>query len=117
MLRREINMGRQVLLVVTDDAVFRKTLKVFLEHRYELVTISSSVPYVSSFRGSADLILIDAGAARFFNEAEAFFLPRFPVASFWARARRLSLRFPILSPVTSATLSEVRLIRRFLLLR
>lgn len=70
-------MNGQVLLVVTDDAVFSETLKVFLEGRYELVTISSSVPYVSSFRGSVDLTLIDAGAARFFNEAEAFFSPAF----------------------------------------
>ena len=70
-------MSGQVLLVVTDDAVFSETLKVFLEGRYELVTISSSVPKASSFRGTADLALIDAGATRFLNEASAFFSPVF----------------------------------------
>ena len=70
-------MARQVLLVVTDDAVFRKTLKVFLDDRYELVTISSSVAGTSSFRVPADLALIDAGATRFTNKAEAILFPAF----------------------------------------
>ncbi|MEK7880942.1 MAG: sigma 54-interacting transcriptional regulator [Deltaproteobacteria bacterium] len=70
-------MGGQVLLVVTDDAVFRKTLKVFLGGRYELVTISSFVDEASSFKVPADLALIDAGAARFSNDAPAFLSPAF----------------------------------------
>ncbi|MFZ3072903.1 MAG: sigma-54 dependent transcriptional regulator, partial [Thermodesulfobacteriota bacterium] len=83
-------MAGHVLLAVTDDAVLRETLKVFLKGRHEFAVISPSFEKSSALPSPVGLALIDAGATRFLtvppfskgrsggiNESEAFFSPAF----------------------------------------
>src|SRR3990170_7491148 len=71
-------MHGEVLLAVTNDAIFRETLEGFLEGRYELAAITSSFGKISEFARPVDLALIDAEAAGFLNEAGSFLSPAFP---------------------------------------